>query len=79
MFEQKYQPASCDSDAQPFGSDLPSRTAARESDIAARARSFGAAMADLSPTERLTYLRQEIAGPIIFSHGFGVEGQLIFH
>jgi phosphoadenosine phosphosulfate reductase len=37
------------------------------------------AIADLSPPERLSHLRREIDGPIIFTHGFGVEGQLIFH
>ena len=36
-------------------------------------------MADLPPAERLSFFRREIAGPIVFTHGFGIEGQLIFH
>ena len=32
----------------------------------------------LSPPERLAALRQAIDGRIVFTHGFGVEGQLIF-
>lgn len=33
----------------------------------------------LPATERLVQLRQKIDGAIVFTHGFGVEGQLIFH
>lgn len=29
--------------------------------------------------ERLVHLRRAVAGPIVFTHGFGIEGQLIFH
>ena len=29
--------------------------------------------------ERLVYLRRALDGPIVFTHGFGIEGQLIFH
>ena len=36
-------------------------------------------MAALPAAERIAYLRREIDGPIVFTHGFGVEGQLIFH
>lgn len=35
--------------------------------------------ASLKPDERLTQLRRAIEGAIVFTHGFGVEGQLIFH
>jgi phosphoadenosine phosphosulfate reductase len=37
------------------------------------------ALAALSPAERLALVRDTIRGPIVFTHGFGVEGQLIFH
>jgi len=33
----------------------------------------------LPPAERLTHLRDNLEGPIVFTHGFGIEGQLIFH
>jgi phosphoadenosine phosphosulfate reductase len=35
--------------------------------------------ASLPAEERLTELRRKIDGSIVFTHGFGVEGQLIFH
>ena len=47
------------------------------SDIVRRIRSED--VAALPAPERLVYLRREIDGPIVFSHGFGIEGQLIFH
>jgi phosphoadenosine phosphosulfate reductase len=36
-------------------------------------------LAGLLPADRLVYLRDAIDGAIVFTHGFGVEGQLIFH
>ncbi|MBI3705599.1 MAG: phosphoadenylyl-sulfate reductase [Rhizobiales bacterium] len=36
-------------------------------------------LAALPPAERLVFLRRELDGPIVFTHGFGIEGQLIFH
>src|ERR1039457_5848479 len=36
-------------------------------------------VAALPATERLAYLRRAINGSIVFTHGFGIEGQLIFH
>jgi phosphoadenosine phosphosulfate reductase len=45
----------------------------------ARAQALSRAMAKLSPADRIAYLRREIDGPIVFTHGFGIEGQLIFH
>ena len=36
-------------------------------------------VAALPATERLAYLRRAIDGAIVFTHGFGIEGQLIFH
>jgi len=37
------------------------------------------ALAVLPPADRLVHLRDAIQGPIVFTHGFGIEGQLIFH
>jgi phosphoadenosine phosphosulfate reductase len=33
----------------------------------------------LSPADRMVALRRAIDGPIVFTHGFGIEGQLLFH
>ena len=43
------------------------------------ADSLSAALAPLHPAERLVELRRALSGRIVFTHGFGVEGQLIFH
>jgi phosphoadenosine phosphosulfate reductase len=37
------------------------------------------ALVPLSPADRLVALRRVIEGPIVFTHGFGIEGQLLFH
>ncbi len=39
----------------------------------------GADIEELSPAERMARLRCVIEGPIVFTHGFGIEGQLLFH
>ena len=36
-------------------------------------------LARLAPAERLAELRRALTGRIVFTHGFGVEGQLVFH
>ena len=36
-------------------------------------------LAALAAPDRLLYLRGALDGPIVFTHGFGIEGQLIFH
>ena len=36
-------------------------------------------LARLAPAERLAELRRALTGRIVFTHGFGVEGQLDFH
>jgi phosphoadenosine phosphosulfate reductase len=36
-------------------------------------------IANLPPAERLAFVRRAVEGPIVFAHGFGIEGQLIFH
>lgn len=47
--------------------------------IGSLADSLSAALSPLSPAERLVELRRTLSGRIVFTHGFGVEGQLIFH
>lgn len=39
----------------------------------------GDAIVKLAPADRIATLRRELDGPIVFTHGFGIEGQLIFH
>jgi phosphoadenosine phosphosulfate reductase len=46
---------------------------------ASLADSLTAALTPLAPAERLVELRRTLSGRIVFTHGFGVEGQLIFH
>ena len=46
-------------------------------DVTQRIR--GDEAAALPAAERLAFLRRAIDGSIVFTHGFGVEGQLIFH
>jgi len=46
-------------------------------DVTQRIRSDDAAA--LPAAERLALLRRAIDGNIVFTHGFGIEGQLIFH
>ncbi|MEP7030452.1 MAG: phosphoadenylyl-sulfate reductase [Pseudolabrys sp.] len=33
----------------------------------------------LPPAQRIAYVRRALSGKIVFTHGFGIEGQLIFH
>ncbi len=42
-------------------------------------RRHAEALLRVPPPERLSYLRAAVDGRIVFTHGFGVEGQLIFH
>lgn len=37
------------------------------------------ALRALSLADRMVALRRAIDGPIVFTHGFGIEGQLLFH
>jgi phosphoadenosine phosphosulfate reductase len=46
-------------------------------DVTERIRSDEAAA--LPAVERLAFLRRAVDGAIVFTHGFGIEGQLIFH
>jgi phosphoadenosine phosphosulfate reductase len=47
--------------------------------LAHQATALAQAMAGLAPRERLALLRRELDGRIVFTHGFGIEGQLLFH
>ena len=46
-------------------------------DVTTRIR--GEDVTALAPADRLAFLRGKIEGTIVFTHGFGIEGQLIFH
>jgi phosphoadenosine phosphosulfate reductase len=48
-------------------------------DLMHEAAALTDAMTVLSPPERLALLRRELKGRIVFTHGFGIEGQLLFH
>jgi phosphoadenosine phosphosulfate reductase len=48
-------------------------------DAAVHVKTLAGAMTVLPPAERLVYLREHLDGRIVFAHGFGIEGQLIFH
>jgi len=60
-----------------FDLRIVAHTSCRMLDIAPRIRSKD--VAPLPAAERIAYLRHTIDGPIVFTHGFGIEGQLIFH
>jgi phosphoadenosine phosphosulfate reductase len=66
MFEEKSEAA----EAPAVVSDPPS-PAAPQIDVNA--------LAALSPAERMVELRRAVDGTIVFTHGFGIEGQLLFH
>jgi phosphoadenosine phosphosulfate reductase len=36
-------------------------------------------LARFSPADRMVLLRRSLDGPIVFTHGFGIEGQLLLH
>jgi phosphoadenosine phosphosulfate reductase len=71
MFEQKITPPSSDSGDPSFAAD----TIAQPS----RVDELAAVLAELTPAERLVHIRRAIDGRIVFTHGFGVEGQLLYH
>lgn len=48
-------------------------------DLAHEATALASAMAGLAPRERLALARRALPGRIVFTHGFGIEGQLLFH
>jgi phosphoadenosine phosphosulfate reductase len=48
-------------------------------DLRAFAKRHAPALAYLAPPQRLAALRRALDGKIVFTHGFGIEGQLIFH
>ena len=78
MFDQT--PSSSEGAAEETEAAISSGAArARRDDVQARAQAYTQAMAGLSPPDRIAWLRGELDGPIVFAHGFGIEGQVIFH
>ncbi len=60
-----------------FDSTIATHIKCRMLDITQQISSEDAAV--LPAAERLAFLRRAIDGTIVFTHGFGIEGQLIFH
>lgn len=79
MFESKSAPSSADTGEQASDIVALSGALARSSDGTSRQTIAGDEIARLSPAARMAFLRRSIAGPIVFTHGFGIEGQLLFH
>jgi phosphoadenosine phosphosulfate reductase len=50
-----------------------------ERGIETRLARYAEALSALSPRERLRFLREALDGRIVFTHGFGIEGQVILH
>ncbi len=67
----------------PAGADLNTSDISPAQELPARRDALTELRADeivkLHPAERLAELRRAIDGTIVFTHGFGIEGQLIFH
>ncbi len=47
--------------------------------LASKAKFLNAALETLSPADRMARLRRELRGRIVFTLGFGIEGQVLFH
>ena len=75
MFDLGLNPSE-DADAQSSAAIATGAPARRQ---ATRDRAALSAFAGLSAPERLAALREALDGRIVFAHGFGIEGQLIFH
>ncbi len=71
MFRETSHPA--------FEASLVPADSSPSSDPVAKARALAQAMAPLTPPQRLALLRRELDGRLVFTHGFGIEGQLLFH
>ena len=63
------------------GRDVDTGSIAQESSFAdmARAAELNRALAGLDVTGRLARFREELGGRVVFTTGFGVEGQVILH
>jgi phosphoadenosine phosphosulfate reductase len=79
MFEDKTPSENGDAVSQPAAAVSSHGAADRHAKLAEFVRIDRDTLAALSPPERMAFLRQEIDGPIVFTHGFGIEGQLIYH
>lgn len=64
---------------QPSATETPLAPNELSLDLARRAEALADAMTALTPRARLALLRRELEGRIVFTHGFGIEGQLLFH
>ena len=78
MFEDKFPSVSGDADEWPAGTNSTERAAVQPADLVTRLQN-DETLAALPPAERIAFLRRALDGPIVFTHGFGMEGQLIFH
>jgi phosphoadenosine phosphosulfate reductase len=58
--------------------DAPAPTE-RFAGLAARAAALACALAGLNVSQRLRHFREEVDGPVVFTSGFGLEGQVILH
>jgi bifunctional enzyme CysN/CysC len=63
--------------AAPGPSEPHAHVSAKE--LTAQAATLSRLLAELSPAERIAYLRREIAGKIVFTTSFGLEDQAIIH
>lgn len=78
MFDEV--PADSDaSETETAATVTPLSARTRGTQVRTAARHYAEAMADLHPAERLAWLRNELDARIVFTHGFGIEGQAIFH
>jgi phosphoadenosine phosphosulfate reductase len=76
MFETSSDRTSRNAEMRSFAytTDVPSERAS-----AFRSHIDPETLAGLAPPERIEALRRALSGAIVFTHGFGIEGQLIFH
>ena len=56
-----------------------SRTGVNSDELRAKAAALAQVFAQLSPADRIAYLRREVTGRIVFTTSFGLEDQVILH
>lgn len=56
-----------------------SKATASAADLAGLAAALNTSLGDRHPAERLSRLRGAVGGRIVFTTGFGAEGQVVFH
>jgi phosphoadenosine phosphosulfate reductase len=57
----------------------PAKAVLSAADAAAIVRALRPRLPRLSPVERIALVREHLPGPMVFLHGFGMEGQLLLH